>query len=143
MHWWVIWLIAAIVLAVAEVLTTTLALGLVAAAAGVTAISAALGLPLPVQVAVFAAASAAGLGLVWPVARRHVRQAPLLRTGADALVGKRGLVLSSLLSPFFLFLLFFSCFSSLPYASALCLPSGPTFCFLPLSFAPCLVYPRE
>ena len=143
MHWWVIWLIVAIVLGVAEVLTTTLALGLVAAAAGVTAISAALGLPLPVQVAVFAAASAAGLGLVWPVARRHVRQAPLLRTGAAALVGKPGVVLEEVSAHGGRVRIGGEEWSARPYDEDLVIPAGTKVDVMKIDGATALVYPRE
>lgn len=86
---WLGWLIAAAALGVGELLTLTFVLAMFAGAAGATAIAAGLGAPGPVQAAVFIAVSLLGLWLVLPVARRH-RNAPSLRTGTAALVGRRG-----------------------------------------------------
>src|SRR5260370_20292633 len=91
---WIVWLIVAAVLGVAELLTTTFALGILAVAALVAAGVGAAHLGLPFQLAAFVVASGAGLGFVLPVARRHVRQAPLLRTGTAALVGPPARVLA-------------------------------------------------
>src|ERR1035437_303969 len=85
---WVVWLIVAGVLGVAELLTTTLALGLLAVAAVVAAVVGTFHLPLAVQLAAFVVAAGAGLGFVRPIAMRHIQQPPLLRTGTAALVGR-------------------------------------------------------
>ena len=85
---WIVWLIVAAVLGVAELVTFTFALGLIAVGACVAAAVAALQLGLPFQLLAFVIASVAGLGLVLPIARRHVRQPPLLKTGPAALVGR-------------------------------------------------------
>jgi membrane protein implicated in regulation of membrane protease activity len=85
---WIIWLIVAAILGVAEVMTATLAFGLVAAAALVGAGVGAAGGNAALQFGAFAIASAAGLGIARPFAMRHIRQPPLLRTGTAALVGR-------------------------------------------------------
>jgi membrane protein implicated in regulation of membrane protease activity len=91
---WLVWLVAAGTLAVAEVLTLTLVLGMLAGAAAAAAVVAAVDGGPAVQVAVFAGVSVLLLGVVRPVARRH-RHVPLdIRTGTDALVGKRALTLT-------------------------------------------------
>ncbi len=90
---WIVWLVLAAVLGVAEVMTATLALGLLAVAAVVAAIVGGVGLGLPFQVAAFAVAAGAGLGVVRPLAVRHIRQPPLLRTGTSALVGRSATVI--------------------------------------------------
>ena len=90
---WIVWLIVAAVLGVAELMTTTFALGIIAVGALVAAGVGALGVGLPIQLLAFVAASGAGLGFVLPVARRHVKQPPLLRTGSAALVGRSADVL--------------------------------------------------
>ena len=90
---WIVWLIVAAVLGVAELVTFTFALGLIAVAACVAAGIAALQLGLPFQLLAFVIASVAGLGIVLPVARRHVKQPPLLKTGPAALVGRPARVL--------------------------------------------------
>ena len=69
---WLIWLIIAVVLGVAEAFTLTAALGLLGGAALITAGAAALGLPLPLQLLVFALAAAAGVVLLRPMAARHM-----------------------------------------------------------------------
>jgi membrane protein implicated in regulation of membrane protease activity len=91
---WLIWLIVAGVLAVVEVTTLTLVLGMLAVAALGASVVAAVGAPPAVQVATFAAGSVVLLGLVRPVARRHRHMPVGLRTGTDALVGRRGLALT-------------------------------------------------
>ncbi len=143
MHWWVIWLIVAFVLGVAEVLTTTLALGLIAVAAAIAAISAAFGLPLPIQIAVFAAAGVAGLGLVWPVARRHIRQPPLLRTGTAALVGRSAVVLEEVSAHGGRIRIGGEEWSSRPYDEDLVIPAGTKVDVMQIDGATALVYPRE
>jgi membrane protein implicated in regulation of membrane protease activity len=92
MEMWLIWLVAAVVLGVAEIFTLTAALGVLGAAALVPAGLAALGLPLPFQLVAFAAASVVGVVLVRPIALEHMRRPQLERFGIDALVGKRAFV---------------------------------------------------
>jgi membrane protein implicated in regulation of membrane protease activity len=93
MEVWLIWLVVAVVLVIAEAFSLSAALGLVGAAALVTAGCAAIGLWLPLQFVVFAVAATLGVVLVRPVALRHLQQPLLERFGIDALVGKRAYVL--------------------------------------------------
>jgi membrane protein implicated in regulation of membrane protease activity len=93
MEVWLIWLVVAVVLVIAEAFSLSAALGLVGAAALVTAGCAAIGLWLPLQFVVFAVAATVGVVLVRPVALRHMHQPQLERFGVDALVGKRAYVL--------------------------------------------------
>jgi membrane protein implicated in regulation of membrane protease activity len=88
---WVLWLILAGGLLVAELFTLTLVLGLVGAAAAVTGVAALLGAPVVVQVLVFGAASGAGFVLLRPFERLH-RQQPSITTGVAALPGRTGVV---------------------------------------------------
>ena len=70
---WLIWLIIAAVLAVAEIFTLTAALGMLGAAALVTAGSAAVGLPCRCQFVVFTVvAQRSACMFVRPIALRHV-----------------------------------------------------------------------
>jgi membrane protein implicated in regulation of membrane protease activity len=87
---WLVWLIAAGGLAAAEVLTLTLVLGMLSVSAVAAALLAALGAPAVVQVAAFASVAVLLLAVVRPVARRHRHMPVSIRTGTDALVGKRG-----------------------------------------------------
>jgi membrane protein implicated in regulation of membrane protease activity len=90
---WLIWTILAALLAVGEVLTVALVLGLIAVAAVAAAVVAALGGGVALQLVAFVAGSLAMLGVVRPIARRHVRLPAPLRTGTAALVGSRAVVL--------------------------------------------------
>jgi membrane protein implicated in regulation of membrane protease activity len=90
---WVIWVIAASALAAGEIVTLGFFLGPIAIAAALAAIVAAVGLPVEVQVAVFAIASAGSLAFVRPIALRHMKTPPRLRSGTAALIGTRALVL--------------------------------------------------
>jgi membrane protein implicated in regulation of membrane protease activity len=90
---WVWWMIAAGVLAVGEIATLGFFLGPIAVAATLTAIVALIGAPLAVQWVVFIAASLGSLLVLRPVARRHLRTPPSIRTGTAALVGGRAVVL--------------------------------------------------
>jgi membrane protein implicated in regulation of membrane protease activity len=88
-----IWVVAAIALAIGEVLTPGLFfLGPVALAAAVAAVASLLGAGPVGSFAVFIVCSVASLALLRPIARRHVRMPALSRTGTDALVGRRGVV---------------------------------------------------
>jgi membrane protein implicated in regulation of membrane protease activity len=93
---WLIWLIVAGVFAVVEVTTLTLVLGMLAVSAAGASVVAALGAPAAAQVAVFAAGSIVLLAVVRPVAKRHRHMPVAIRTGAAALVGRRGTALSEI-----------------------------------------------
>ena len=90
---WVIWMIAAGVLAVGEIFSLSFFLGPIAVAAGAASIAALIGAGLAIQITVFILASVASVALLRPVARRHLRTPAQLRTGTAALVGTRGVAL--------------------------------------------------
>jgi len=91
---WVGWAIAAVLLAVGEILTPGLFfLGPVALAAVVAMLVALLGGALWLQLLVFAGASAASLAFLRPIARAHLTMPRAIRTGAAALEGSKALVL--------------------------------------------------
>ena len=90
---WVVWLVAAIALAVGEVLTPGLFfLGPVALAAVLAAVASALGAGAATSLIVFLVAAVGSLAFLRPIARRHVRLPALSRTGTDALVGRKAVV---------------------------------------------------
>lgn len=91
--WWIIWLIAAVILGAVEFFTLTVVFGLLAGAAVLAAIAAGLGAPVLIQILVFGVAAGGGMFLVRPIAQRHMAGPPALRDGSDALVGKTALVL--------------------------------------------------
>ena len=89
---WVIWMIAAGVLAVGEMATLSFFLGPIAIAAVLAAAVALAGAGLALQIIVFTLAAAASMFFLRPVARRHLRTPSQLRTGTAALVGADALV---------------------------------------------------
>jgi membrane protein implicated in regulation of membrane protease activity len=89
---WVWWIVAACVLAVGEVLTTSFFLAPFAVGALFAALADAVGLGLAGSLAVFLVFSSALLLFVRPVARRHLTMPPQLRTGTAALVGRDAVV---------------------------------------------------
>jgi membrane protein implicated in regulation of membrane protease activity len=93
MSGWLPWVIAAIVLAIAEVLTLTFVLGMLAVAAAGGALGETIGGQVTAAI-VFAVIAIALLALVLPVARRHRRTPASLQSGAANLVGRRAMVLS-------------------------------------------------
>ncbi|MGP0100603.1 MAG: NfeD family protein [Solirubrobacteraceae bacterium] len=90
---WILWVVAACVLGLGEMHTGGLYLLPFAVGAGLAAVVSVLGVGLPLVVLVFVLASALAFGGLRPVARRHRRLPPAIRTGAAALVGHRALVL--------------------------------------------------
>ena len=90
---WVVWAVFAVALAIGEILTPGLFfLGPVAVAGLAAAAAAALGGGWVVDLVVFVAGSALSLGVLRPIARRHLKMPHAIRTGAAALVGARAVV---------------------------------------------------
>src|SRR5437899_761906 len=91
---WLIWAIVSVLLAIGEIFTPGLFfLGPVALAALASTVVAALGGPIWLQIVVFGAGSFAAVGLLRPIARRHLKMPHALRTGAAALEGAKAIVL--------------------------------------------------
>jgi membrane protein implicated in regulation of membrane protease activity len=88
---WVVWLVAAGVLLLAELFTLTFVLGLFGVAAAVAGAAAALDVPVAAQLAAFAAASGVLWWLIRPLERAHRRE-PAIATGTAALTGRKALV---------------------------------------------------
>jgi membrane protein implicated in regulation of membrane protease activity len=91
---WLIWLIAAGVLAAAEATSLTFVLIMFAGGALAGSVTAAAGGPILLQVIVAIVATVALLGGVRPIARKHLMSGPETATGSDALVGHEAIVLS-------------------------------------------------
>jgi membrane protein implicated in regulation of membrane protease activity len=143
MESWIVWLVLAAVLGVAEVMTTTLALGLIAAGAVVAAVVGAAGVGLPFQLAAFGVASAAGLVLVRPIAMRHIKQPPVLRTGTSALVGRSAKVLEEITDEGGKVRIGGELWSARPYDESQVIPVGSTVDVFAIEGATALVHPRE
>ena len=91
---WVIWAILSVLFAVGELFTPGLFfLGPIALAALAATVVAALGGGLLVQIIVFGVGSFAAVGLLRPLARRHLTMPRAIRTGAAALEGAKAIVL--------------------------------------------------
>ena len=93
MDGWILWLIAGCILGFGEMHTGGLYLLPFAVGAALAAAVSVLGVGTPLAVIVFVLASLVVLGALRPVARRHRRLPPAIRTGAAALVGRRAMVL--------------------------------------------------
>ena len=91
---WLIWLIAAGVLAAAEASSLTFVLIMFAGGALAGAITAAVGGGVLLQCIVAIVATLALLGGVRPIARKHLTASPGTATGPEALVGQQAVVLS-------------------------------------------------
>ncbi|MFC4144664.1 NfeD family protein [Micromonospora mangrovi] len=92
----VLWVVLGVVLAVAEIFTTTLFLIMFAAGAFAAAGAAALGAPVPLQALVFTVVSALSVAVVRPVIRRHglsALESGEQAFGVEALEGVTALVL--------------------------------------------------
>lgn len=140
---WVVWLVAAAVLGVAELLTLTFSLGLVALAALAAGIAGAAGLPVTGQVAVFAVTSIAGIGAVRPLAVRHIRQPPALRSGTAALVGKEARTLTEVSRRGGRVRIGGEEWSARPYDPDVVIPGDAIVDVLAIEGVTALVYPRE
>ena len=91
---WLVWAIAALLLAIGEIFTPGLFfLGPVALAAIPAAIAAVAGAAAWLQLVVFVAGALASLGLLRPLARAHLHMPAAIRTGTAALEGAHAVVL--------------------------------------------------
>src|ERR1035437_1827360 len=93
MDTWILWLIAAALFGVGEMHQGGLYLLPFALGAALAAVVGLLGVGALLSGVVFIAASGIVVGTLRPVARRHRRLPPSIRTGAAALVGRRAVVL--------------------------------------------------
>ena len=143
MESWIVWLVLAAVLGVAEIMTTTLAFGLIAAGAVVAGVVGVAGAGLPFQLIAFAVASAAGLGVVRPIAVRHIKQPPLLRTGTSALVGRSAKVVEEITDDGGKVRIGGELWSARPYDESQAIPVGSTVDVFAIEGATALVHPRE
>ena len=90
---WIFWLVAACVLGVGEMHQGGFYLAPFAVGALLAAVVGLLGVGLALSSVVFLASSAIVFATLRPVARRHRRLPPAIRTGAAALIGRKAVVL--------------------------------------------------
>jgi len=139
----VIWLIAAAALGVAEMLTTTLALGLVAVGALAAALTEAVGGPPLLQLAVFVAVSLTGIVLIRPLALRRLKRRTTFPTGTAALVGQTGYVLADVSPHAGRIRIGGEEWSARPYDESSVIPAGSAVDVLQIKGATALVHKRE
>jgi membrane protein implicated in regulation of membrane protease activity len=139
---WIVWLIIAAALGAVEIATVTLAFGVVAAGALVAAVAGAAGGSAAIQFGTFVVASAAGLGAARPLALRHVRQPPMLRTGSAALIGRTAVVVEEVTGEGGRVRIGPDLWSSRAFDETLVIPAGTTVDVLHIEGATALVYPR-
>ncbi|MGH3753217.1 MAG: NfeD family protein [Pseudonocardiaceae bacterium] len=140
---WVIWLITAVVLGVAEIVTLSAALGLLGSAALITSGAAAIGLPAPLQLVVFAIASAAGIVVVRPIAARHMRQPQLQYFGVDALAGQTAYVVQEVTGQDGTVRIGGEEWTARTFDQSLVIPAGATVDVIRIDGATAVVYPRD
>lgn len=87
-----IWIVLAVILAAGEVMTLGFFLAPFAAGALLGAVAELAGLGTVAAWIVFLVSSILLLGFARPIARRHLRTPPQIRTGTAALVGRTGVV---------------------------------------------------
>jgi membrane protein implicated in regulation of membrane protease activity len=139
----VIWLIAAAALGVAEMLTTTLALGLVAVGALAAALTETVGGPPLLQLAVFVAVSLTGIVLIRPLALRRLKGRTTFPTGTAALVGQTGYVLADVSPHAGRIRIGGEEWSARPYDESSVIPAGSAVDVLQIKGATALVHKRE
>ncbi|MDN3294885.1 NfeD family protein [Streptomyces ficellus] len=140
---WFVWLLAAAALGVAEFFTLTLVFGLLAGAALVAAVVAGVGIGLFGQLVAFGVTAAAGLVLVRPVAQRHMAQAPLIREGSDALIGKRAEVMQEVTATRGLIKVSGEEWSARALDESHVIPVGALVDVMEIEGVTAVVYPRE
>ena len=97
----------------------------------------------PAQLGAFVLAALGGLVVVRPIALRHVRQPPPLRTGVSALVGRSAIVVEEVSAHAGQVRIGGDLWSSRPYDETLTIPVGATVDVMLIEGATALVYPRE
>ena len=140
---WIVWLILAAVLGVAEVMTTTLAFGLIAVGRGGRRRRRRAGRRAAVPAGRVRRGGGAGLGVVRPIAVRHIKQPPPLRTGTSALVGRSAKVIEEVSDDGGQVRIGGELWSARPYDESQVIPVGSTVDVFAIEGATALVHPRE
>jgi membrane protein implicated in regulation of membrane protease activity len=89
---WMIWILLAVILAAGEVMSLSFFLAPFAGGALLAALVELAGLGSVAALIVFLVSAGLLLGFVRPIARRHMRTPPQIRTGTAALVGRTAVV---------------------------------------------------
>lgn len=140
---WIVWLILALGFGAAELLTATLDLALLAAAALVTAGAAAIGVGVGLQFVVFAATAGLMIGVVRPIAKRHISRPPLMRSGAAAIVGREATALTEVTKQSGRVRIGGEEWTARPFHPDVTIAEGVTVDVLAIEGATALVHPQE
>lgn len=140
---WIMWIVIAVGLGIAELFILTFDLALLAVAAMIAAAAAAIGVPTGLSFVVFAVMAAVLLGLVRPVLRRYMLTRPAIPSGAKALVGREALVLDEVSKTAGLVKIGGEEWTARPYDATLVIPAGSTVYVFAIEGATALVHPQE
>lgn len=98
MDLWTIFVVAAVILAVGEIATTSFFLGPFAISAALAAVASAVGFGAVASWLIFVIGGALLLAFVRPIAKRHLYTPPQIRTGTAALQGASGVVIERIVN---------------------------------------------
>ena len=140
---WSAWLALALLLGIAETATLDLVFLMLAGGALAGTIAAALGAPFELAALVAIGSSAALLGVVRPVAKRHLQQSVSTRTGAAALVGTKALVVETVHPHGGLVKLGGETWTARPFDDHATIEAGKTVDVIEIRGATALVYESE
>jgi membrane protein implicated in regulation of membrane protease activity len=98
MEGWILWLVAAGVFGIGEMLTTGFFLAPFALGAALAAVTDAVGAGGIASWVVFVLVSILSLAVIRPIAKSHIKMPPQIRTGSAALIGKQAIVLERIVN---------------------------------------------
>jgi membrane protein implicated in regulation of membrane protease activity len=141
-HLWAVWMVLAVTLGMAEMVSLDLVLLMLAAGAVVGALAALASFPVVLQVLLAGGGAAAMLSLVRPNLLRHLHGGPDLVTGTGKLVGQQGLVTEELSAHHpGRVKVGGEIWSAQPYDESLVIPSGATVEVFAIRGATAFVHP--
>ncbi|MGH3489858.1 MAG: NfeD family protein [Actinopolymorphaceae bacterium] len=140
---WIVWLIIALLLGLAELRSLTLYPAMGAGAALVTMLVAGFGVTAPFQLVAFVVSVLLLVVFVRPLGQQVLRKAPLMRSGAAALVGREALVLHEITRHAGRVRIGGEEWTARPYDSSLVIPEGATVEIFAIEGATALVHPHE
>lgn len=140
---WVVWLVIAMALGIAEAFSLKLYLALSSVAALVATLVAAVGLGAPFQFVAFTVSSVLLVVFVHPLAQHALRRVPVMRSGVAALVGREALVLSEITRHAGRVRIGGEEWTARPYDSSLVIPPGVTVEVFAIEGATAVVHPQE
>jgi membrane protein implicated in regulation of membrane protease activity len=141
-HLWAVWMVLAVALGMAEMVSLDLVLLMLAAGAVVGALAALASFPVVLQVLLAGGGAAAMLSLVRPNLLRHLHGGPDLVTGTGKLVGQQGLVTEELSAHHpGRVKVGGEIWSAQPYDESLVIPSGATVEVFAIRGATAFVHP--